>query len=382
MSATRTPRRRPPPAAVLAAALLAACDAGPDALAEPRVLHFTPAHTELPLRLVHRGDAPLPLAKLRIDHREADWSAFTITDAALPKQIEPGGAVTLHLRVDVDHFTGPDHRPRAGAAALTFLAGGKAQRVPLRFSTAEPPALAQMLRLGLLAGLLAVGLLLRRIPWTWLVLALAAVALAPLGPGLCLDAGGQTLALADLQQCADGRGGIALQLLPHAEGLGLLIALVLFIGQRRADATGDLRGPLTLALALLAAAIAGGSLDPQVLMQAQHGLRWGLWTQPLGALALLLAAQREVQAARAAPVAAIGFAAVITTLLLGGADLPGVLALSHATSIAAGITVWLLKVASVAWLLARVRVPANTTRTIVPLAIAQILLSAWLLRGA
>ena len=382
---------------LLATTLLAACsDAGADALAEPRVLQFTPAHTELPLRLVHRGDTPLSLARLRIDHREPDWSAFTITDAELPRQIEPGGAVTLHLRVDVDHFQGPDHHSRAGAAALTLLAGGQPLRVPLRFSVPEPSTLAQLLRLGLLAGLTAGGLLLRRVPWTRVVLPVAAVAIAPVGLGLCLDSGNQPLTAVDLQQCADGRGGIALQLLPHAEGLGLLIGLVLFVGTR-SIASGtvvgeadDLRRALTLALVLIASGTAGGSLDPQVLMQAQQGLHWGLWQQPLSALALIFAALFEVQAARRgasssspwpARITAIGLAAMITTLCLGGPDLPGMLALPHATSIAAGLTVWLLKVAAVASLLLRIRPPMGISRVVVPLAIGQILLGLWHLRG-
>lgn len=373
---------------LFASALLTGCNAdATDALAEPRALQFTPAYTELPLRLVHHGDAALPLARLRIDHREADWSAFTITDAALPRQIEAGGAVTLHLRVDADHFNGPDHRPRAGAAALTFLAGGQPQRVPLRFSVAEPPPLVQLLRLGLLAGLTAAGLALGRRRWTWVVLTVVALAIAPVGAGLCLDPGAPVLTAADLRQCADGRGGIALQMIPHPEGLGLLIALLLFLAVRSTpDRTGDLRRPLVLALALLAAATTGGSLDPQVLMQAQHGLHWGLWQQPLGALALIFAALGEVQAAgssgpRTARIAAIGLAAMITTLCLGGPDLPGLLGLPHPTSIVAGLTVWTLKVAAVGFLLVRARLPAGISRAIVPLALAQILLTALQLRG-
>jgi len=381
---------------LLAVPLFTACGAAEaDALGEPRVLQFTPAHTELPLQLVNHGDAPLPLAKLRIDHRQADWSAFTITDATLPRQIEPGGAVTLHLRVDADHFTGPDRRPRAGAAALTFLAGGQPRQVPLRFSAPEPPTLALLLRLGLLAGLTAAGLALRRVPWTWVVFAVTAVAIAPVGPGLCLDPGDLPLTAADLQQCADGRGGIALQLLPHAEGLGLLIAVVLFVATRSTARAHDLHHGLAVTLTLLAAAIAGGSLDPQVLIQAQQGLHWGLWRQPLGALALICVALREVRLAhQSAPgsppghalwtarTAAIGFAAMITTLCLGGPDLPGLLALPHPTSIAAGLTVWTLKVAVVGFLLVRVRPPTGISLVIMPLAITQILLSIWQLRGA
>lgn len=369
---------------LLASTLVAGCSAeATDPFAEPRVLQFTPAHTELPLRLVHHGDTALPLAKLRIDHREADWSAFSITDAALPRQIEAGGAVTLHLRVDADHFLGPDHRPRTGAAALTFVAGGQPQRVPLRFTVPETPALAQWLRLCLIAGLAAAGLAFARRRWPWVALGVVAVAIAPIGAGLCLDPGATVLSAADLQQCAEGRGGIALQMFPHPEGLGLPTALLLFLAARSTD---DLHRPLVLALTLLTAAIAGGSLDPQVLMQAQQGLHWGLWQQPLGALALLLAALGEVRALRSsaprtALVAAFGLAAVITTLCLGGPDLPGLLELPHSTSIAAGITVWMLKVAAVGSLLVRVRLPAGISRAIVPLALAQILLSALLLRG-
>lgn len=375
---------------LLLAAVLVGCDVGEtDLLAEPRVLQFTPAHPELPLRLVHHGADALPLAKLRIDQREADWSAFTITDAALPRQIEPGGAVTLHLRVDVDHFKGPDHRLRSGASTLTFLADGQPQRVPLRFSVAEPLALAWPLRLGLLAGLSAAGLALARRHWPWVLLTVMAVAIAPLGAGLCLDPGAAVLTAADLQQCADGRGGIALQMLPHAGGLGLFLAVLLFLAARSTSAD-DLRHapvrPIALALALLAAGIAGGSLDPQVLMQAQHGLHWGLRQQPLGALALILAAVGEVQALRSSPpwtvrIAAFGLAAMITTLCLGGPDLPGVLALPHTTSIAAGLTVWLLKAAAVTFVLVRARLPAGFSRAITPLALAQILLSAVLLHG-
>lgn len=383
----RPPQGSPRLPLLLASALLGGCISDEsDPLAEPRVLQFTPAHTELPLRLVHRGDAALPLAKLRIDHREADWSAFTITDAALPRQIEPGGEVTLHLRVDADHFTGPDHRPRAGAAALTYLAGGQPQRVPLRFSVPESPALVQLLRLGFLAGLTAAGLALGRRQWTWVVLTVAAVAIAPVGAGLCLDPGTAVLTAADLQQCAEGRGGIAMQMFPHSEGLGLLIALVLLLATRSTGHTDDLHRPLVLALALLATATAGGSLDPQVLMQAQHGLHWGLWQQPLGALALIVAAVGEVQTARSsaprtARIAAFGLAAMITTLCLGGPDLPGLLGLPHPTSIAAGLTVWTLKVAAVGFLLLRARLPAGVSRAIAPLALAQILLAALQLRG-
>lgn len=374
---------------LIAAAFFGCAPEEAETLAEPRVLQFTPAHTELPLRLVHHGTTALSLAKLRIDQREADWSAFTIRDATLPREIEPGGAVTLHLRVDADHFKGTDQQPRAGAAALIFLAGGQPLRVPLRFAVPEPPAFAWPVRLGSLAGLTAAGLALARGHWPWVLLTVVAVAIAPLGAGMCLDPGAVVLTAADLQQCSDGRGGIPLQILPQVGGLGLYIAGLLFLAACSTTIEDLPRAPIrpiTLALAVLALATAGGGLDLQVLMQAQQDLRWGLWQQPLGALALLFAAVAEVQSVRAISpwttrIAAFGLAAMITTLCLGGPDMPGVLALPHSTSIAAGLTVWMVKTIAVGYLLVRTRMPAGFSWAITPLALAQLLLTAWILHG-
>ena len=128
------------------------------------------------------------------------------------------------------------------------------------------------------------------------------------------------------------------------------------------------------------ALVLGESLDPNAAVQAQAGLRWGLWMQPFAAAALAVAAVVEVQATRAhspvaGRVAAIGLAALLTTLCLGGADLPQqVLSLPHAAAVALGAALWLAKVTALTWLLGRARVPAWARRAIVPLAIAQILL--------
>lgn len=381
------------PAPFVVAVVLSACGADPDPRVEPAALHFTPAHPELPLRLEHHGDAPLTLSKIRLDHREADWAAFTIADPVLPRQIEPGGAVTLHLRVDVDHFGGHGHASRPGAAALTFLADGQPRRVPLRFSAPEPSLLATLLRLGLLLGLAAALFVpRRRPPWSFALPALAVLATTPVGFGLCPGSFDARLSAADLQQCADGRGGLALQILPHPEGLGLVLALVLFAGLGRiSGGADDLRRMLALALALVVVALAGGSLDPQTLLEAQAGLRWGLWMQPFALALLAVAAALEVRAARAvsprvARVAALGLAALLTALGLGGPDFPGVEELPHAAGIAAGVAVWSTKVAVVAWLLTRVPLSARSASvlawSLLPLALAQILVSAWLLRGA
>lgn len=359
--------------------LLVGCGAPTGLAVEPQTLHFTPARPELTLRLVHAGSEPLPLAKIRLDHRDRDWTAFTLTNPTLPKVIDPGGEIVLHLRADVDHFADHDtHAHRSGAATLTLQAGGEPRRIALQFSDGVPPLTDRLLRLGLLAALVAgIVALARRVAWTTSVPAAIAVAIAPLGAGLCREITGSPPGPADLLQCAEGRGGTSLQLLPHVDGLGLFLAALLFSGLGRISGRGSLR--LGLALAVLAAAFAGGSLDPQRLVAAQAGLRWGLWMQPFAAAALILAALAEVRAARVvAPitglVAAVGLAALLTTLCLGGAD-PLVVGLPQAAAVAVGVGLWLAKVAVVAVLLLRGRIPANVVHAVIPLAIAQIVLS-------
>ncbi|HEY0137178.1 MAG TPA: hypothetical protein VGB85_24005 [Nannocystis sp.] len=351
---------------------------------EPATLHFTPARPELAVRLVHDGPEPLPLSRIRVDHRDADWAAFTLTDRTLPRQIDPGGEAVLHLRVDVDHFKAAEpHAPRrAGETSLTFNAG-EPRRIALRFDDAGTPLAASLIRLGLLA-LLAAGLTVlgrrARLPWSIALPALVAVAIAPLGAGLCPTTPTAILGLADLLQCADGRGGVPLQIWPHPDGLGLVIVAFLFAALGRiSDDPAALRRSLGLALALVALVL-GRSLDPQAAVQAQAGLRWGLWMQPFAAAALAIAAVLEVQAARAhspvaGRVAAIGLAALVTTLCLGGADLPRqALSLPHAAAVSLGLALWLAEVTALTWLLGRARAPAWARRAVVPLAIAQILL--------
>jgi len=368
--------------------------ADPGRRAEPGILHFTPADRELELRLVHDGPTPLPLSRIRIDHRDRDWAAFTLTDATLPRQIGPGEAAVLHVRVDVDHFKGatPRDPPRSGEATLTLNADGEPRRISLRFDDVGTPLTTSAIRLTILIILIiliilaalaaALALLARRVrtPWTIALPALVAVAIAPLGPGWCVDRWTSALSMADLLQCADGRGGVPLQLWPMPDGLGLLLAVSLFCALERISTDpGALRRSLGLGLALLAFML-GGSLDPQTLVQAQAGLRWGLWMQPLASAALAIAAMAEVEATRAhsrltGAVAAVGLAALWTTLCLGGADLPAqVLSLPHAAAVALGLVSWLAKVLASAWLLTRLRAPAWARRAVLPLVLGQILL--------
>jgi hypothetical protein len=356
---------------------------------EPATLHFTPARPELTVRLVHDGREPLPLSRIRVDHRDRDWTAFTITDRALPRQIDPGGEAVLHLRVDVDHFKAPDdHAPhRNGEATLAFNAG-EPRRIALRFTDPGTPLAASLIRLGLFA-LLAAGLAglgrRARLPWTIALPALVAVATAPLGAGLCPASLTAALGLADLRQCADGRGGVPLQIWPHPDGLGLVLVAVLFAALGRiSDDPAALRRSLGLALALVALVL-GGSLDPRAAVQAQAGLRWGLWMQPFAATALAIAAMLEVEAARVPrprrracrgdrPRSHAGHPVPRRSRSAAQA-----LSLPHVAAVTLGLALWIAEVTALTWLLGRARAPAWARRAVVPLAIAQILLMV--LRG-
>ncbi len=369
----------------LALALLVGCDAAAEFHSEPQALHFSPARRELPVRLVHHGDQPMALSRIRLDHRDADWSAFTLVDPALPRQIEPNGEVSLRLRVDLDHFATQrgGHEYRSGGATLTFNADATPHRIALHFADDTPPPGLRWLRLGLLAALAAgVFAFRRRVPWTFALPAALALAIAPLASGLCW-----TLAIplgpADLQQCGEARGGTPLQMLPHADGLGLLVAALLFTAVAEVERISApvLWPRLTLALAILAAVITTGSLDPQVMVTTQSSLSWGLWVQPFTTAALALAALAEVAAARkqsplAARIAGLGVAILLTTLCLGGADLPAAAAsaLPHIVAIGLGLLLWLAKVAAVHWFLLRVECPRGAVYLGLALAVTQL---AW-----
>lgn len=363
----------------LALALLAGCGDDPDLRAVPQALHFSPSHDELALHLRHQGDLPLPLSRIRLDQREVDWAAFSLVDPTLPKQIAAHGEVVLHIRVDLDHFSRHDGERgyRSGGATLTFNAGGEPRKIALHFADDIPLPAVRWVRGGLLALLMAALFALRRrISWTVTLPAAAALAIAPLGAGLCWDLGA-TLGPADLQQCGDGRGGTSLQMLSHTDGLGLYLAVLLCCATR---GISSLRWALLgLALVVLVMAFASGSFDPRAVVYAQSGLRWGLWVQPFATAALALTAIAEVAAARAQPQAAwltaLGLATLFTTLCLGGAEWPGRTSMPHAAGLGLDLAVWLLKVSFLTWFFLRLRPPAHATWSILPLLLMQLLWS-------
>lgn len=376
-----SPRRVARPA--LVALALFGCGA-PEAgvRAEPSALVFTPAAPRLELSLVNRSDATVPLSKIRFDPRSPDWGAFLIEDREHPREIVPGGAVSLHLRIDREHFTrrGADY---AGHSRLLFVAGTTTQIVELHY---RPPAPATavtvaLVRSALLLGLVALTWALSRrrrgrapLTWTTWLPAIVVFALLPLGPGLCPDALGQPLSSADVEQCAAGRGGVPLSLVAVGEGwLVYLVVLVLAGIGRLREGTALARrlaaGDLALALAFSGPLLAFGTLDPRLLVGEQSaGLfgaaaippSWGLLVQPIAAavaLAVIAGPPRPLQGR-------LAFAAAFTVCFLGGHTLPGLApaGAAHGLVLAVGAGVFAAKTAAIVWLVRRLQASGSGSR--------------------
>lgn len=367
--------RAPTTCALLVAAAVVGCG-GPDGLAaEPRELVFTPARQRLELRLRNHGDAPAALSRIRIDPRDKDWGAFTIEDRALPKEIAAGDAALLHLRVDGDHFS-RGGSARAGRAHLHLLVDGAARSIDLRFAPDDP---AQALRhallrlLGLALAVVAAWGLARRArrpmpAWPAWLPALVLFAALPLGPGLCPDALAEPLAAADLEQCADGRGGAPFSLFAASEGLLVyLVVLAAAALGRLAHAIhrGSSLAPtvrlasrdLALVLAFAGPLLAFGTLDADTLIAEQQivlvpGIpRWGIAVQPLAAAAAIAVAA----APPASTLERVGLGAAIALFFFGGFAAPFVstATLPHAAALALALAVLAVKIAAITWLLAR-----------------------------
>ncbi|MCY1006890.1 hypothetical protein OV079_15270 [Nannocystis pusilla] len=278
---------------VLFVALALGCGAPPTGVRpEPGTLVFTPAAERLELRLVNHGAAPVPLTRIRFDTRTPDWGAFSIENREYPREIAAGGAVSLRLRVDRDHFDRAG-ASRSGSARLLFAAGEAPQIVELRW---EPPDLASDLRRTAIRTALALALVAlawistrrTRLNWTTWLPVLAALALFPFGPGLCFDGVGSSLSAADVEQCAVGRGGASLSLIAVGEGWLVYLVALVFAGLGRLVDRAALARRLASRDLALAAAFAGpllafGTLDPRRLVGEQAaGLVGGAAIPPLG----------------------------------------------------------------------------------------------------
>lgn len=382
---------------------------GPDGLAaEPRQLVFTPARTRLELHLHNHGAAATALSRIRIDPRDKDWGAFTIDDRTLPREVAAGDAAVLHLAVDRDHFE-KRGQSRAGQARLHLMVDGTPRSIDLKFVPDDPAQALRgaLLRFAILAAAAGFAWTLARrarrsLPaWPAWLPALVLLAALPWGPGVCPDLLTQHLSAADVEQCADGRGGAPLALLPAREALlAYLVALAAAALGRLAHAVsgGSSLAPavrlasrdLALALAFAGPLLVFGTLDAATLIAEQQivllpGIpRWGIFVQPLSAAVAIAVA--------AAPIAStaerIGVAAAIALFFLGGHHLPLVSAgsLPHAAILALAAATLAAKIAAISWLIGRLhRLPQGSRararllrveRAGLPIAVASVLVTS------
>lgn len=389
---TRAPRRltagavlasrrlAPCPGPALALVCLSAACTAPttDLTAEPAAPVFTPARDDLELRIVNHTDSPLPLSRIRLDPRDPDWGAFVIEDRDLPREIAARNSVSLHLRVDREHLAGPrGGEKRQGLSHLLFQAGSAPRSIELRYQPDDPSAALRsaLLRAALLVAALGLAWLVARrprasaLPWTtWLPL-LALLCVLPWGLALCPSQLGGVLSQADLEQCAERRGGEPLVLLAAAEGwLVYLLALVVAALGRLAHAARDLpraaaearlaSRDLALALAFAGPLLSFGTLDPSSLAASQTGPlvaaiswlpRWACFVQPLAAAVAIAVAA----APHTTGTARIHVAAAIAAIFFGGATLPASLttATPHGLALVAAGVALAVKIAALAWLL-------------------------------
>ena len=405
-SASREPPRRyilgaarSPAAPCVFFAIALGCGVPPTGVRpEPGTLVFTPAVERLELRLVNHGAAPAPLARIRFDTRTPDWSAFSIENREYPREIAAGGAVSLRLRVDRDHFDRAG-ASRSGSARLLFAAGEAPQIVELRW---EPPDLASELRRTAIRTVLTLALVAlawistrrARLSWTTWLPMLAVLALFPFGPGLCFDGVGRSLSAADVEQCAAGRGGASLSLIAVGEGWLVYLVALVFAGlgrlvDRAALARRLASRDLALALAFAGPLLAFGTLDPRRLVGEQAaGLvggaaippAWGIFVQPIAA-AVAVAVAAAPPAGR---LERLAFAAAFVACFLGGGLPAAALAGSgHGLVLFIGAVVAAAKIAAVVWFVQRLHASATGSRAraalflleraAMPLAIANLL---------
>ena len=368
--------------------LVLGCAPAPSPHAEPSALDFTPAAPQRTLFLVNPEDRPAPLTRVRLDTRTPDWGSFVITDPSLPNAIPPRGEVEIHMSANPAHFRVPAGGPhpaeplhRGGQSRLLFEIDGTPQSVALRFG--PTPALAPLAlaaKLAVLAAVLAALVARARRARTALVLPLPlliAAALIPFGDALCPAALAAPLPARQLARCAEGfDAGTPLQVVVLDGGLLLLIAGLLLpalfhlaAAPRAPSPTAALRQAarelgalLLLALAAAAAALSLGAAEPRALVLAQRAPlaatlpSWGLFLQPLGAAAFLLAA--ALRRPSAAPVLEdLALAALFVVIFLGGWDLPLLPfeRLPHLAAIALQVALTLAKIAALHHLLGRLR---------------------------
>lgn len=372
--------------------------------ADPGVVRFAPDRTEVAVEIHNVSGAIRPIGDFQLVGE--DWGSLRFVDDSLPRTIPANDSVVVHLAVSAASFRSKPGVYRSGQAALRFSSNQHELELPIEFLGTDarrfdaPPlqwTIAALALLGLavmasspelrermrtpsspaLAQRLAVA--------AALASALLLAATIPFGRALCLDRAGLRVGTLELEQCRAGLGGYELTLLPASPGVwwwviaAALLALASASLRVRANpATIGLSIMRALGLAIVLASFAT-ALAPASSAAGDHVLAqlrstelgrmtlpaWGLVALPVGFAATLALAGPAARTSSDPLLAAVErferllWAALITTLFLGGWSIPGfsdraVPWLSHAGMLGCELLAFAGKVALIDLALARI----------------------------
>ncbi len=144
--------------------------------------------------------------------------------------------------------------------------------------------------------------------------ALVVFAIVPFGDALCYEHMFEALSQADVDQCADGRGGTPLQIAQIDVGLLYYFAIAslatygtalagwssynkwAILGSLRASAQ-MISYEVAIGLTIVGALLVYGTLEPHALVRAQMETYWGIALQPIAFVLFFIAAMAETKRA-------------------------------------------------------------------------------------
>ncbi|MFO7562667.1 MAG: hypothetical protein R6X02_08475 [Enhygromyxa sp.] len=372
--------------------------------ADPGLVRLDADHVAVAVEIHNVSPTVRPIGGFEL--RGEDWGSLRFVDDSLPRTVPANDSVVIRLEISAASLRARPGVYRSGRASLRFASNQHEFEVPIEFVGTEarrfgspPPGLAIAL-LALLGGAFIAlahrnsrpGLLAllgspsattpeQRFGFAAaLAAALLLIATIPFGPGLCLGRAGERVGPAELAQCRAGLGGFELTLLPASPGpwwwlvaLALLAGSMAWVRARSAEASGpsitlSLVRTIGLAIVLASFATAMAPASAAAVDTVLAQLRstsigslavpaWGLVALPLAcaatvALAALPSHEAEPMGAALERLERLGWAALISTLFLGGWSIPGlsdraVPPLPHAGMLACELSMFAAKVALV-----------------------------------
>lgn len=365
--------------------------------ADPGLVHLDPDRTEVAIEIHNVSGAIRPIGEFEL--RGDDWGSLRFVDDSLPRTVPANDSVVVRLAASSASFRQRPGVYRSGHASLRFASNQHEFEVPIEFVGTDarrfgaPPLGLTLVVLALLGGAIVALAHRRASPGPTdnaqrigvaaaLAASLLLLATIPFGPGLCLGRAAERVGPAELDQCRAGLGGYPLTLLPANPGVWWwLVALAMVAGAlamiraRGSSIALSLVRTLGLAITLAsfatAMAPASAATVDLVLAQLRSTALGDLGVPAWGLVALPLACAATVGLAAipsrlgADPIFAalerlerLAWAALITTVFLGGWSIPGlsdraVPPLGHTAMLACEVSAFAIKVALVDLGLAR-----------------------------